>query len=145
LSEEILGPVAPVIPFDTEEEVVRMATDTPFGLAGYLFTQDLDGDFRVGEELEVGMVGLNTGVLFNPVAPFGGIKASGLGREGGRMGIGEFLEYRYMADPAGLIRWARPRMAQPGSAGPVRGIRPHSDLAFRADRKASHMHDHGPH
>ncbi|MEU6443130.1 NAD-dependent succinate-semialdehyde dehydrogenase [Streptomyces sp. NPDC047046] len=99
LSTEIFGPVAPVIPFDTEEEVVRIANDTPWGLAGYLFTQDVDRGFRVSEALEVGMVGLNVGIVSNPAAPFGGIKASGLGREGGRAGIEEFLEYKYMAVP----------------------------------------------
>ncbi|WP_138445417.1 NAD-dependent succinate-semialdehyde dehydrogenase [Sinomonas susongensis] len=99
MTEEIFGPVAPVVPFDTEEEALRMANDTPFGLVGYLFTQDLDRSFRVGEALEVGMVGLNTGIVANPAAPFGGVKASGLGREGGRMGIDEFLEYKYMAVP----------------------------------------------
>ncbi|MCX5535124.1 NAD-dependent succinate-semialdehyde dehydrogenase [Streptomyces sp. NBC_00006] len=99
LTTEIFGPVAPVIPFDTEEEAVRMANDTPWGLAGYLFTQDVDRGFRVSEALEVGMVGLNTGIVSNPAAPFGGIKASGLGREGGRVGIEEFLEYKYLAVP----------------------------------------------
>jgi succinate-semialdehyde dehydrogenase/glutarate-semialdehyde dehydrogenase len=99
MTQEIFGPVAPVVPFDTEEEAVRMANDTPWGLAGYLFTQDVDRGFRVGEALEVGMVGLNTGIVSNPAAPFGGIKASGLGREGGRVGIEEFLEYKYMAIP----------------------------------------------
>ncbi|MEB3372331.1 NAD-dependent succinate-semialdehyde dehydrogenase [Saccharopolyspora sp. S2-29] len=99
MSEEIFGPVAPVISFDTEEEAVRMANDTPWGLAGYLFTQDVDRGFRVGEAMEVGMVGLNTGIVSNPAAPFGGVKASGLGREGGRVGIEEFLEFKYMAVP----------------------------------------------
>jgi succinate-semialdehyde dehydrogenase/glutarate-semialdehyde dehydrogenase len=99
MTEEIFGPVAPVVPFDTEEEAVRMANDTPWGLVGYLFTQDVDRGFRVGEALEVGMVGLNTGTVSNPAAPFGGVKASGLGREGGRVGIDEFLEYKYMAVP----------------------------------------------
>ncbi|GAA1355665.1 NAD-dependent succinate-semialdehyde dehydrogenase [Arthrobacter rhombi] len=99
MTEEIFGPVAPLIPFDTEDEVVAMANDTPWGLAGYLFTQDLDRAFRVGDALEVGMVGLNTGIVSNPAAPFGGIKASGLGREGGRVGIEEFLETKYMAMP----------------------------------------------
>ena len=99
MAEEIFGPVAPVIPFDSEEDVIRLANDTPWGLVGYLFTQDVDRGFRVGEALEVGMVGLNTGVVSNPAAPFGGVKASGLGREGGRVGIGEFLEYKYMALP----------------------------------------------
>lgn len=99
MTEEIFGPVAPVIPFDTEDEAVRMANDTPFGLAGYLFTQDVDRGFRVGEALEVGMIGLNTGIVANAAAPFGGVKASGLGREGGRVGIDEFLEYKYVAVP----------------------------------------------
>jgi succinate-semialdehyde dehydrogenase/glutarate-semialdehyde dehydrogenase len=99
MTEEIFGPVAPVVPFDSEEEVVRMANDTPWGLVGYLFTQDVDRGFRVGDALEVGMVGLNTGIVSNPAAPFGGVKASGLGREGGRVGIEEFLEYKYMAVP----------------------------------------------
>jgi succinate-semialdehyde dehydrogenase / glutarate-semialdehyde dehydrogenase len=99
MSEEIFGPVAPVVPFDTEDEAVRLANDTPWGLAAYLFTQDVDRSFRVGEALEVGMVGLNTGIVSNPAAPFGGVKASGLGREGGRVGIEEFLEYKYMAVP----------------------------------------------
>lgn len=99
MTEEIFGPVAPLIPFETEDEVVAMANDTPWGLAGYLFTQDLDRAFRVGDALEVGMVGLNTGIVSNPAAPFGGVKASGLGREGGRVGIEEFLETKYMAMP----------------------------------------------
>ncbi|MET1034416.1 MAG: NAD-dependent succinate-semialdehyde dehydrogenase [Arthrobacter sp.] len=101
MTQEIFGPVAPVIPFDTEEEAVRLANDTPWGLAGYLFTSDLDRAFRVGDALEVGMVGLNTGIVSNPAAPFGGIKTSGLGREGGRVGIEEFLETKYMAMPRG--------------------------------------------
>jgi succinate-semialdehyde dehydrogenase / glutarate-semialdehyde dehydrogenase len=99
MSEEIFGPVAPIIPFDTEEEVVEMANNTPWGLSGYLFTQDVDRAHRVAGALEVGMVGLNTGLVSNPAAPFGGIKASGLGREGGRTGIEEFLEMKYMAMP----------------------------------------------
>ncbi|WP_369045665.1 NAD-dependent succinate-semialdehyde dehydrogenase [Sinomonas sp. P10A9] len=99
MSEEIFGPVAPVVPFDTEDEVLAMANNTPWGLVGYLFTQDVDRGFRVGDALEVGMVGLNTGIVSNPAAPFGGVKASGLGREGGRVGIEEFLETKYMAIP----------------------------------------------
>jgi succinate-semialdehyde dehydrogenase/glutarate-semialdehyde dehydrogenase len=98
-SEEIFGPVAPVIPFDTEEEAVRMANDTPWGLVGYVFTQDVDRGFRMTDALEVGMLGLNTGTVSNPAAPFGGVKASGLGREGGRTGIEEFLETKYTAVP----------------------------------------------
>ncbi|MDR6438664.1 succinate-semialdehyde dehydrogenase/glutarate-semialdehyde dehydrogenase [Paenarthrobacter nicotinovorans] len=99
MTEEIFGPVAPVIAFDTEEEAIARANDTPFGLVGYLFTQDVDRGFRVGEALEVGMLGLNTGIVANAAAPFGGVKASGLGREGGRVGIEEFLEYKYVAVP----------------------------------------------
>ena len=99
MSEEIFGPVAALVPFDTEEEVLAMANDTPWGLVGYLFTRDIDRGFRVSEEMEVGMVGLNTGLVSNPAAPFGGVKASGLGREGGRVGIEEFLEIKYLAMP----------------------------------------------
>ncbi|GLW64164.1 NAD-dependent succinate-semialdehyde dehydrogenase [Actinomadura rubrobrunea] len=99
LTTEIFGPVAPVIAFDDEDEVVGMANDTDWGLVGYLFTQDLDRALNVSERLEVGMVGLNTGLVSNPAAPFGGVKQSGLGREGGRVGIEEFLEYKYIAVP----------------------------------------------
>lgn len=74
MSEEIFGPVAPIVVFDTEDEVVEIANKTPWGLAGYIFTQDVDRSFRVSEALEVGMVGLNTGIVSNPAAPFGGIK-----------------------------------------------------------------------
>jgi succinate-semialdehyde dehydrogenase/glutarate-semialdehyde dehydrogenase len=96
---EIFGPVAAILTFDTEEEVVRAANDTEWGLVGYLFTRDLDRALRVGERLETGMVGINTGLVSNPAAPFGGVKQSGLGREGGRVGIDEFLEYKYLAIP----------------------------------------------
>ena len=99
MSQEIFGPVAPVIAFDTEEEAVRLANDTPWGLVGYLYTRDVDRGFRVSEAVEVGMMGLNTGLVSNPAAPFGGVKASGLGREGGRVGIEEFLEIKYLAMP----------------------------------------------
>ncbi|MGW5287040.1 NAD-dependent succinate-semialdehyde dehydrogenase [Rhodococcus pyridinivorans] len=99
MSEEIFGPVAPLVIFDTEDEVVEIANNTPWGLAGYIFTQDVDRSFRVSEALEVGMVGLNTGIVSNPAAPFGGIKASGLGREGSTVGIDEFLEVKYVAVP----------------------------------------------
>jgi len=99
MTEEIFGPVAPVIPFDSEEEVITKANDTPYGLVGYLFTRDVDRGFRVGEALEVGMLGLNTGIVANAAAPFGGVKASGIGREGGKVGIDEFLEYKYFAVP----------------------------------------------
>ncbi|MFG3658738.1 NAD-dependent succinate-semialdehyde dehydrogenase [Streptomyces sp. NPDC047706] len=98
---EIFGPVAAILTFDDEDEVVRRANDTPWGLVGYLFTEGLDRALRVSESLEVGMVGLNTGLVSNPAAPFGGVKQSGLGREGGRVGIDEFLEYQYLAMPVG--------------------------------------------
>ncbi|MFF5966478.1 NAD-dependent succinate-semialdehyde dehydrogenase [Streptomyces collinus] len=99
LTTEIFGPVAPVIAFDDEDEVVRLANDTDWGLVGYLFTQDLNRALDISDRLEVGMVGLNTGLVSNPAAPFGGVKQSGLGREGGRVGIEEFLEYKYIATP----------------------------------------------
>ncbi|MDX3193912.1 NAD-dependent succinate-semialdehyde dehydrogenase [Streptomyces sp. MN03-5084-2B] len=96
---EIFGPVAAILTFDEEEEVVRLANDTPWGLVGYVFTRSLDRALRVSERLETGMVGLNTGVVSNPAAPFGGVKQSGLGHEGGRAGIEEFLETKYVAVP----------------------------------------------
>ncbi|RZS43784.1 succinate semialdehyde dehydrogenase [Herbihabitans rhizosphaerae] len=99
LRTEIFGPVAPIITFDDEDEVLRTANDTDWGLVGYVFTRDLARALRVSENLEVGMVGLNTGLVSNPAAPFGGVKQSGLGREGGRVGIEEFLEYKYVATP----------------------------------------------
>jgi succinate-semialdehyde dehydrogenase/glutarate-semialdehyde dehydrogenase len=95
-STEIFGPVAPIIPFDTEDEAVAAANDTEFGLVSYVFTRDLGRAFRVSEALETGMVGLNQGIVSNPAAPFGGVKHSGLGREGGRVGIDEFLETKYV-------------------------------------------------
>ncbi|WP_168581833.1 NAD-dependent succinate-semialdehyde dehydrogenase [Gephyromycinifex aptenodytis] len=99
MSQEIFGPVAPIIPFDAEDEVLALANDTPWGLVGYVYTRDVERGFRVTEALEVGMCGLNTGLVSNPAAPFGGVKASGLGREGGRVGIEEFLEMKYLALP----------------------------------------------
>jgi succinate-semialdehyde dehydrogenase/glutarate-semialdehyde dehydrogenase len=96
---EIFGPVAPILTFDSEAEVIAMANDTDWGLVAYLFTQDIDKAFRLAEALEVGMVGLNSGIVSNPVAPFGGVKQSGVGREGGRLGIDEFLEYKYLSIP----------------------------------------------
>jgi succinate-semialdehyde dehydrogenase/glutarate-semialdehyde dehydrogenase len=95
--EEIFGPVAPITPFDTEEEAVAKANDTEFGLVSYVFTSDLKRALRVSEALEAGMIGLNQGIVSNPAAPFGGIKQSGLGREGGSAGIDEFLETKYIA------------------------------------------------
>jgi len=95
--EEIFGPVAPVTAFDTEEEAIADANDTEYGLVSYVYTRDLNRAVRVSERLETGMIGLNQGMVSNPAAPFGGVKHSGLGREGGRVGIEEFLEIKYVA------------------------------------------------
>ncbi|MEN3266073.1 NAD-dependent succinate-semialdehyde dehydrogenase [Pseudonocardia sp.] len=95
--EEIFGPVAAISVFDDEDEAVAAANDTEFGLVSYLYTENVTRALRVSERLESGMVGLNTGLVSNPAAPFGGIKQSGLGREGGRVGIEEFLETKYVA------------------------------------------------
>ncbi|MFC0531745.1 NAD-dependent succinate-semialdehyde dehydrogenase [Phytohabitans kaempferiae] len=97
LAEEIFGPVAPVVAFDTEEEAISLANDTEYGLVSYLYTGDLARGLRVSEALEAGMVGLNRGLVSEPAAPFGGMKQSGLGREGARAGIEAFLEPRYVA------------------------------------------------
>jgi succinate-semialdehyde dehydrogenase/glutarate-semialdehyde dehydrogenase len=97
LSEEIFGPVAPIATFTDEEEAVAAANRTEFGLVSYVFTQNLDRAFRVCEALESGMVGLNQGLVSNAGAPFGGVKQSGLGREGGNEGIAEYLETKYVA------------------------------------------------
>ncbi|HEY3711710.1 MAG TPA: NAD-dependent succinate-semialdehyde dehydrogenase [Amycolatopsis sp.] len=96
-AEEIFGPVAPITPFDTEDEAVAKANNTEYGLVSYLYTSDVKRALRVSERLEAGMIGLNQGVVSNPAAPFGGIKQSGLGREGGTVGIDEFLETKYIA------------------------------------------------
>lgn len=97
LSREIFGPVAPIVTFSTEEEAVRLANDTIHGLAAYLYTSDLSRGMRVAEALESGMVGVNRGLISDPAAPFGGVKQSGIGREGGHEGIREFLEIKYIA------------------------------------------------
>ena len=94
--EEIFGPVAPVTSFATDDEALEPANDTEFGLIAYAYTRDLDRALAVAEGLESGMVGLNAGVISNPAAPFGGVKASGFGREGGREGIEEYLEVKYV-------------------------------------------------
>jgi len=93
-SEETFGPVAPLFRFDTEEQALAMANATPYGLGAYYFTQDMRRAWRVGERLEFGMVGLNTGVISMEVAPFGGVKQSGIGREGSKYGLDEFLEIK---------------------------------------------------
>jgi succinate-semialdehyde dehydrogenase/glutarate-semialdehyde dehydrogenase len=95
--EEIFGPVAPLFKFKTEAEAIHMANDTEFGLAAYFFTRDIGRAWRVGEALDYGMVGINSGLISNEVAPFGGFKQSGLGREGSKYGIDEYLEIKYMA------------------------------------------------
>ena len=97
LKEEIFGPVAPVRGFSSEDEAIAQANDTEFGLVAYLYTRDLGRAFRAMERLEYGMVGLNQGMVSNPAAPFGGIKQSGFGREGGYEGIQEYLETKYCA------------------------------------------------
>ncbi len=97
LREEIFGPVAPVVVFDTDEEAVRMANDTEYGLVAYVYTRDLERGLRFSEALESGMVGLNRPIVSDPAAPFGGVKQSGLGREGGHDGLLEFMESKYIA------------------------------------------------
>jgi succinate-semialdehyde dehydrogenase / glutarate-semialdehyde dehydrogenase len=95
--EEVFGPVAPVIGFDTEEEGIAAANDTEYGLAAYIYTQGLDRALRVAEAIEAGMIGVNRGVISDPAAPFGGVKQSGFGREGGSEGIEEYLDTKYIA------------------------------------------------
>ena len=97
LKEEIFGPVAPIRTFSTEEEAIDAANDTEYGLVAYVFTKDLKRALRVCEALETGMIGLNQGMVSNAGAPFGGVKASGVGREGGNEGILEYLETKYVA------------------------------------------------
>jgi succinate-semialdehyde dehydrogenase/glutarate-semialdehyde dehydrogenase len=96
MSEETFGPVAPLTRFATEDEVVGMANDTEFGLASYFYTRDLARSWRVAEALEYGIVGVNEGLISTEVAPFGGVKQSGLGREGSKYGIEDYLEVKYM-------------------------------------------------
>jgi succinate-semialdehyde dehydrogenase/glutarate-semialdehyde dehydrogenase len=93
--DEIFGPIAGIIPFDTEVEVIEAANSTPFGLASYMYTTDLARAWRVSDALEFGMVGINEVAISNEVAPFGGIKESGFGREGSRYGIEEYLDIKY--------------------------------------------------
>ena len=94
--EETFGPVAPLFRFRTENEAVHLANDTEFGLAAYFYTRDLARTWRVGEALEYGMVGVNSGIISTEIAPFGGIKESGLGREGSKYGLDEYLEIKYL-------------------------------------------------
>jgi succinate-semialdehyde dehydrogenase/glutarate-semialdehyde dehydrogenase len=97
--EEIFGPVAPITTFASDDEAIRLANDTEYGLAAYVYTKDLARTIGIAEALEYGMVGINTGLLSNPAAPFGGVKASGFGREGGFEGIEEYLDTTYVALP----------------------------------------------
>lgn len=106
---EIFGPVAAVMTFRTEDEAVELANSTPYGLIAYAYTRDLARGLRLPERLEAGMLGLNSGVISNPAAPFGGVKHSGLGREGGIDGIGEYLETMYVGIPSPLGTSGEPR------------------------------------
>jgi succinate-semialdehyde dehydrogenase / glutarate-semialdehyde dehydrogenase len=100
LREEIFGPVAPIVVFDDELEAIELANDTEFGLVSYVYTKDLARGLRISEALETGMVGLNRGLVSDPAAPFGGVKQSGIGREGGHEGMLDYLESKYIA-----VRW----------------------------------------
>ncbi|XP_040943042.1 succinate-semialdehyde dehydrogenase, mitochondrial-like [Gossypium hirsutum] len=95
-SEEVFGPVAPILRFKTEEEAIHMANNTKAGLAAYIFTNNVQRTWRVSEALEYGLVGVNEGIISTEVAPFGGVKQSGLGREGSKYGIDEYLEVKYV-------------------------------------------------
>jgi succinate-semialdehyde dehydrogenase/glutarate-semialdehyde dehydrogenase len=95
-SEEIFGPVAPLFKFETEEEVVQMANDTEFGLAAYFYSRDIGRVYRVAEQLEYGIVGVNEGIISNEMAPFGGVKESGGGREGSKYGLDDYLDIKYI-------------------------------------------------
>ena len=94
--EETFGPLAPLFRFKTEDEAVGLANDTDFGLAAYFYSRDLARVWRVSEALEFGMVGINTGIISTEIAPFGGVKSSGIGREGSKYGIDEYLEMKYL-------------------------------------------------
>jgi succinate-semialdehyde dehydrogenase / glutarate-semialdehyde dehydrogenase len=97
VSEEIFGPVASIIGFDSEEEAIAAANDSEYGLAAYVFTEDFRRGLRVSERIESGMVALNRGLVSDPAAPFGGVKQSGLGREGAHQGLLDFTETKYIA------------------------------------------------
>lgn len=93
--EETFGPLAPLFRFKNDDDVIRMANDTEFGLAAYFYSRDVGRIWRVAEQLEYGMVGINTGILSNEAAPFGGVKQSGIGREGSRYGLDDYLVMKY--------------------------------------------------
>jgi succinate-semialdehyde dehydrogenase / glutarate-semialdehyde dehydrogenase len=97
LNDEIFGPIAPIQRFSTTDEAIAKANGTPYGLISYIFTRDLAKGLAVAEQIESGMIGLNRGVVSDPAAPFGGVKQSGVGREGAREGMLEFLEKKYIA------------------------------------------------
>jgi succinate-semialdehyde dehydrogenase/glutarate-semialdehyde dehydrogenase len=97
LNEEIFGPVASIQTFKSEDEAVKRANDTEYGLVAYLYTKDIGRGMRVSEKLDFGMIGLNRGLVSDPAAPFGGMKQSGIGREGGHEGLMEFLETQYVS------------------------------------------------
>ncbi|MGI9301632.1 MAG: aldehyde dehydrogenase family protein, partial [Gammaproteobacteria bacterium] len=94
--EETFGPLAPLFKFEHEGEVIRVSNDTEFGLAAYFYSRDIGRIWRVSEALEYGIVGINTGIISTEVAPFGGMKSSGIGREGSKYGIEEFVEVKYL-------------------------------------------------
>jgi succinate-semialdehyde dehydrogenase/glutarate-semialdehyde dehydrogenase len=94
--EEIFGPVSAIYKFSTEEEAIRMANDTEYGLAAYFFSQNINRVWRVAEQLDYGIIGINEGIVSHAEAPFGGMKESGIGREGSKYGIEEYLEVKYM-------------------------------------------------
>jgi succinate-semialdehyde dehydrogenase/glutarate-semialdehyde dehydrogenase len=94
--EEIFGPIAPLFKFSTEEEAIQMANDTEFGLACYFYARDIGRVWRVAEALEYGIVGINEGIISNEMAPFGGVKESGQGREGSKYGLDDYVEIKYM-------------------------------------------------
>ena len=94
--EETFGPLAPLFRFSTEDEAIRMANDTEFGLAAYFYSRDIGRIWRVAEGLEYGIVGINEGIISNEVAPFGGVKESGIGREGSKYGMDDFVEIKYL-------------------------------------------------
>ncbi len=94
--EEIFGPVAPLISFETDEEVIAQANNTIFGLAAYIYTENISRIFKVSEQLEYGMVGMNSTAISNEVVPFGGVKQSGIGREGSKYGLEEFMTIKYL-------------------------------------------------
>jgi succinate-semialdehyde dehydrogenase/glutarate-semialdehyde dehydrogenase len=96
LREEIFGPVAPIVAVDSDDEAIELANDTEFGLMAYVYSRDIGRALKAVERIESGMVGLNTGIVSNPAAPFGGVKQSGLGREGSHEGLDEYLEVKYV-------------------------------------------------